>query len=344
MKRLLLLLAVLLSLALPAQLTWNATSHDFGTIYEENGVATHTFEATNTSKSAVSILRIVSSCGCTTANFNDSTVAPGEVMSLTAMFTPSNRPGRFSKQVTVCTTDGNYRLTVKGKVVPTEGTLNLFFPEKSGSLRVNNRQLMAGKVTRNSSATVYVAGFNAGDSVMHPQIAGNPSFVTAECRPTAVEPNERFSVFLRFTAVDSLDYGITEIPMTLEDGNGNSLPVTLTATVAAPERSNEDAPSVAVSTDRINFGNLTKTKRPKDTFTLKNNGKTTLLIKKASVLSEALTVERCPRKIEPGESATLKVSCNPEFVNENVLNTEIILFTNDPAAPTVKVRVVGYKE
>ena len=100
MKRLLLLLAVLLPLALPAQLTWNATSHDFGTIYEENGVATHTFEATNTSKSAVSILRIVSSCGCTTANFNDSTVAPGEVMSLTAMFTPSNRPGRFSKQVT----------------------------------------------------------------------------------------------------------------------------------------------------------------------------------------------------------------------------------------------------
>lgn len=344
MKRLLLLLAVFLPLALPAQLTWNMNSHDFGTIYEEDGVATHTFKATNTSKSAVSILRIVSSCGCTTASYNDSTIAPGEVVSLTAMFSPSNRPGRFSKQITVCTTEGNYRLTVKGKVVPTEGTLNLFFPEKSGYLRVNNRQLMAGKVTRSSSATVYVAGFNAGKSIMRPKITGNPSFVTAECRPIAVGSNERFSMFLRFTAVDSLDYGITEVPMTLEDGNGNSLPVTLTATVAAGEHSYEDAPAVSVSTDRINFGNLSRTKRPKDTFTLLNSGKTTLLVKKASVLHEALTVEQCPRKIEPGKSATLEVSCNPDLVNGKVLNTEIILFTNAPATPTIKVRVVGFKE
>lgn len=344
MKLPILLLAAFLPLTLSAELTWDTTAHDFGTIYEKDGVATCTFKATNTSESAVSILRTVSSCGCAMANVNDSTVAPGKEMNLTATFAPTNRPGAFSKQITVCTTDGNYRLTLKGKVVPTEGTLNLFFPEKSGSLRINNCQLMAGKVIRNTAVTVNISGFNAGSTVMHPHITGIPSFVTAECRPTAVEPNERFTLFLRFNATDSLDYGITEVPMTLDDGNGNSLPVTLTATVAAGEHSYEDAPAVSVSTDRINFGNLSRTKRPKDTFTLLNSGKTTLLVKKASVLHEALTVEQCPRKIEPGKSATLEVSCNPDLVNGKVLNTEIILFTNAPATPAIKVRVVGFKE
>ena len=91
---------------------------DFGTVREEMGAVTHTFEFENTSDRPVKILMVKPSCGCTTPDWSKEAVKPGSKGFVTAKFDPSGRPGFFNKTLAI-TTDYNNEslvLTIKGTV------------------------------------------------------------------------------------------------------------------------------------------------------------------------------------------------------------------------------------
>jgi len=63
------------------------------------------FEFKNTGRNPVTVLGITTSCGCTVANAESSTVAPGKMSEVDALFTIGNRHGRQEKKITVATDD-----------------------------------------------------------------------------------------------------------------------------------------------------------------------------------------------------------------------------------------------
>jgi len=63
------------------------------------------FEFKNTGRNPVAVLGITTSCGCTVANAESSTVAPGKTSEVDALFTIGNRHGRQEKKITVSTDD-----------------------------------------------------------------------------------------------------------------------------------------------------------------------------------------------------------------------------------------------
>ncbi len=94
------------------------TTHQFGTL-KEGVQAEYTFKFTNKGTQPIVINNARPSCGCTTPKWSKEPVKPGAEGSITAVYNTKNRPGSFTKTITVQTNQGNKVLTIKGSVTPT---------------------------------------------------------------------------------------------------------------------------------------------------------------------------------------------------------------------------------
>jgi len=96
----------------------NAT-HDFGKINESDGSVSHTFVVTNKGDAPLVITRVVASCGCTTPIWTKEPIAPGKTGKIDITFNPLNRPGAFSKTISVYSNGkvGSFILSIRGEVI-----------------------------------------------------------------------------------------------------------------------------------------------------------------------------------------------------------------------------------
>jgi hypothetical protein len=103
-----------------ANISFDKTSHDFGKIKEQDGIASVTFTLKNTGNAPLVINRVQASCGCTTPTWTKEPILPGKTGSITAAYNPAGRPGSFIKSISVFSNAGQdaKTLTIKGEVIP----------------------------------------------------------------------------------------------------------------------------------------------------------------------------------------------------------------------------------
>jgi len=92
--------------------------HDFGKFKEADGNVTHTFVITNQGDAPLVITRVIASCGCTTPVWTKEPVAPGKTGKIDVTYNPVNRPGPFSKTISVYSNGkvGSFILSIRGEV------------------------------------------------------------------------------------------------------------------------------------------------------------------------------------------------------------------------------------
>ena len=103
-----------------AQAKFEVKSHDFGTIKEEGGPVSCTFEFTNTGDKPLLIIDATASCGCTRPEFPTKPIKPGKKGKIKVTYSPIGRPGAFKKTIKV-KTNGKERTTtlrIEGTVIP----------------------------------------------------------------------------------------------------------------------------------------------------------------------------------------------------------------------------------
>jgi len=81
-------------------MSFEKETHDFGTI-KEGEIATYEFIFTNTGDQPIEIATVKASCGCTTPFWTRGLIKPGEKGNIKASYNSKDRPGGFSKSVTV---------------------------------------------------------------------------------------------------------------------------------------------------------------------------------------------------------------------------------------------------
>ena len=103
-----------------AQATFPVQQHDFGTIKENGGPVSTTFEVINTGNKPLLILDALASCGCTRPEFPTKPIKPGKKAKIKVTYSPLGRPGAFRKMVKVKTIGREQRTTliIAGTVVP----------------------------------------------------------------------------------------------------------------------------------------------------------------------------------------------------------------------------------
>jgi hypothetical protein len=124
MKRIsFLILSLVFTMGMMAQtpaITFEKSTHDFGKIKEQDGLANYSFTFKNTGTTPLVINRVNASCGCTTPNWSKEPILPGKSGTITASYNPAGRPGPFIKTITVFSNAGPnpVTLSIKGDVIP----------------------------------------------------------------------------------------------------------------------------------------------------------------------------------------------------------------------------------
>lgn len=104
-----------------SEITFDHTSHDFGTIKAKDGPVTAVFDFTNTGDTPLVIVSVTNGgCGCTKPSFPAEPIAPGKKGEVKITFDPKGRSGEFDRSVRVKTADRTkrVRLTFSGVIVP----------------------------------------------------------------------------------------------------------------------------------------------------------------------------------------------------------------------------------
>lgn len=95
--------------------------HDFGNV-PANSQARYEFVFTNKSKQPLEIKNVRASCGCTAPSYSKEPVPTGKTGSVVAVYSAPSAPQSFAKTITVETSHGTFRLTIKGNVVEEAAT------------------------------------------------------------------------------------------------------------------------------------------------------------------------------------------------------------------------------
>ena len=100
----------------------------------------HTFTGENRGNTPVVILDVVTTCGCTVPQFTKRPIRPGEKTTVKVTFDPANRPGAFTKELGVYSSERKKvaTLTIRGNVTPRmKSTEELYPVDAGGGLRLS---------------------------------------------------------------------------------------------------------------------------------------------------------------------------------------------------------------
>lgn len=348
LRRTAILLLMALSAALAvAQLSWRAASYDFGTIKEADGKVSHSFAFVNDGTDTVEVKRTRSSCGCTTATLERTVIAPGDSGILRVEFNPSYRPGVFKKHVAVYTNKGTSQLEVTGKVQPEGETVGRLFPEKMGVLRLQSLTAVVGDVKQGRRRIASVIAYNGGRDTL--RLAPRPSDprLSAVAEPEAVAPGDLVTLSCTFEAGRHDETGRVDMRIDIADGTRQLGALAATAQIVAanPEKVDyQAAPRLELSADRVDFTPIGG-KKMRRSVEIRNTGKSELHITGTGTMDDAVKVVDAPRKLKPGKKGKIAIELDPrQMADPGLLNTSVVVFTNDPLQGTVQIRAVGAAE
>lgn len=335
-------------------LRWINPTHDFGAFREDMGNVTCVFRAVNTGDEPVVITDARANCGCTRPTYSKEPVAPGDTLSVSVAYNPTGRPGRFHKQVKVTTNaaGGPSVLNLKGTVIGAPATLNTRYPVNAGHARLSNNICQFGQTRKGHVLASAVNVYNTSADTIAPAVTAKPDYVNVVIRPEKVAPGEQCA--LSFTAYTDRcpAYGIVEDSLTVvPDKNRPDERVTVSTVMIVNEdfsRMTDEqlakAPKCAVSTESVDFGDITRSAGLMTrTFEIRNSGATPMIVRRLDTPDKALTVSLHHDKIKPGKSETVTVTLDPAKIpaGEETLNARLTLITNSPDNPTQYIRVVG---
>lgn len=106
-----------------AQITFEKTTHNFGSFPESSPKVSCSFQFKNTGDKPLVIHQAIASCGCTVPQYPKSPIMPGENGEVTVTYDGTGKfPGRFRKTITLRTNSENEitRLVIEGEMTPAE--------------------------------------------------------------------------------------------------------------------------------------------------------------------------------------------------------------------------------
>lgn len=104
-----------------AEITFDKTTHNFGTFSENNPKVTCKFQFKNTGDGSLVIHQAIASCGCTVPRYPKEPIKPGEGGEITIIYDGTGKfPGHFRKSITLRTNGKKEitRLYVEGTMMP----------------------------------------------------------------------------------------------------------------------------------------------------------------------------------------------------------------------------------
>lgn len=359
MKGFLMMLAMVLNGWAMAQqvkpLQFREDVHDFGMVAENSTPVVHQFDFTNTTNRPVKILKVQASCGCTTPDWTQDPVLPGQSGFIQASFNPRGRPGYFNKSLTVTTDfDSNpIILQIKGQVSEgsTNATVENQFRIQKGNWRLKSSSFNLGKVyLKDEYAAKEFAVVNAGDNAITFFKIEGPAYINAEVLPKTLRPGERGKIIVSYNGKKKNAYGFQsdniEIHTDDEQEPVKSFSVYATLEEFFPQLTTEQlasAPRLTIQESSIDMGRIRQQTTAVGQVTVMNNGKENLLIRSIQTNCSCVAASADKTTLKPGESAVVKISFNPKD-RKGTQTKAVTIYSNDPQGSVQRITLTAYVE
>ncbi len=330
-----------------AKVVFDRVEHDFGTFKEEGGLQTHTFTFVNNGNTPLILNNVMASCGCTTPEWTQKPVAPGEKGFIKVSYNPQGRPGPFHKTITVSTNADNAQtiLRIEGVVEPRPKTLSELYPRQIGPVRARSNHVNFSSIRQNEVLSDTLEIVNDSGSTVHLSFRTPPPHLKVRVEPAALKPNEKGNIIITYDAsrVNSFGFVIHRIYMDVDGKSDYNNSIGVTATIEedfssfTPEEL-ATAPSISFNTMSHDFGNIKQGDRVEYDFIIQNRGKRDLIVRDVKTQCGCTVVSPAKKVISPNESVPVKVIFNSTG-KRGRQNKTITVITNDPRRPTSILRI-----
>lgn len=315
---------------------------------------------TNKGDKPLQVLRVEPSCGCTAVEFSDKEIAPKERGEIHITF-DAKMLGAFYKEVEIHTNVGPepYYMALQGVVVREIQDYGTDYPIDLGNVRLVSNSVEFDDVNKGDSPVHVIRVLNTDRTPYRPELMHLPPYLTATYLPESIPGGKSGEIRLKLNSDKLYQLGLNQTVVYLArymgDRIGEENEIVVSA-VLLPDFSQltpdqiANAPKLVLSTQELKFAGsgkkylgkkyLDKVKRkPSQSLTVSNMGKTTLNIKKLQVFSRALSVSLSDRTIEPGKSAKLKVTVNEKYLKRSKVRPRVLLISDDPQQSKVLINV-----
>jgi hypothetical protein len=333
-----------------ANMSFETEVHDFGKIKEAEGPVTFNFEFTNTGSQPLLIKQVHASCGCTSPNWSREPVLPGKKGFIGATYNPRNRPGPFSKTISVTSNASTPMkvLTIKGNVEPKPQTLEDIYRYNMGNkIRLKTNHMSFARVIKNKEGSQQVDIVNVSEQPVTISFQRVPDHLQLVANPQTIQPGEKGVIAGRYDSRLKNDWGflIDRVDVLLDGQYNASNRLTISATIeedfssmTAEDKAN--APAINFDNNTFNFENIKQGAKVEHTFTISNTGNSDLLIRKVTASCGCTAVQPKDERIPAGSTTTMKVIFDSRG-KVGKQNKTITVISNDPRHPRSILWVKG---
>ncbi|MDR0743883.1 MAG: DUF1573 domain-containing protein [Tannerella sp.] len=338
------------------------TSHDFGTIGENDGYAEHIFNFKNTGDAPLTISRVQASCGCTRPEWTQKPVEPGQEGVIIITFNPKGRIGNFNKSATVYTNEENghkrHKLTITGVVVEKPADPQVAFTDTVGGVGITEKDLIYKNILPSAANRniLHIKNYNA--ETVYFTCENIPEYIIVKS-PDSLKadwPGE-VSVIIDGTKTTEKRGRIKDsFKWIIRNREGNILgSENITATVNYVDDfkqlsplQNVNAPHLEIKNPQLLFDNVkggflglggTAGKE----FILTNTGKSDLTLHSVTSDDQRIHLPKLSGKIiKAGGSLVVRATVKAKELDTDV-DTDIYIVCNDPNGPVRMVKVSAQK-
>ncbi len=307
------------------------------------------FELRNNSRTPLSISSVRTDCGCTTLQWPH-TVGANKDFKVTATF-DARQMGRFEKQVAIFSNASKqpFVLTLKGVVVGEIVDFAGKYSFQLGELAADRNDVEFDDVNRGDQPVQQIHIFNNGETTLEPHLLHLPPYLNAVISPTKLAPGHAGVIFLTLDSHKLRDFGLTQTSVYLGDNLGDKVSAAKEISVSAVLLPGFDSistqpqsllPSVKLSMENLDLGSFNGRRKLKGSIEITNQGKGRLDIRRLQMFTLGLQVSLNKTRLQPGETAKLKVTATAAELRKARSAPRILMITNDPAHSKIAIRII----
>jgi hypothetical protein len=316
-----------------------STDHDFGVFKEEAGKQTYNFIVTNTGDSALMIIDVIPSCGCTTPDWTKSPIAPKGQGKITAIYDPLGRPGVFSKTLTVHSNakPGLVVLSIKGEVTPKVPTIEELFTWPVGAVRFESNHMAFTNVLKTEKKIRVMPIINTSSEPVKVEFDAVPQHLELKINTETLKPGQKGIVEGTYDATKNPAWGNVNDMIRVKlngvvQANGYYyVSANLVEDFSKLTKDEADNPPVfKVDASNIDIGTMEPSTTKDVEFKFTNQGKRDLVIRNVRSTCGCTAVQQGNNSVlKPGESSSIKATFNSGSYKGKVIKS-IYVYTNDP--------------
>ena len=322
-----------------ATMTFKTETHQFGTIEEEKGDAMVKFEFTNTGADPIVITDVRSSCGCTTPKWSVKPVGAGENGFITAIFHPKNRPGAFSKTITVYSNAANspVKLIVKGNVIEKPTEISDEYRYKMGKIRLKKNNIHFSEMYQDEVKKENIEIINVSEVPVTVTLSAKrnkPKHIGFSVKPATLKPGEKGHITVEYSANLKNDWDYVRDRLYLDINGTFDSKYTIRISGYIKEKFTDadlkNPPAIEfVGKKTFDFGTLEQGEKATHKFLFKNTGGSNLIIRKVRSSCGCTATVSGDKVIEPGKESFIEATFSSKG-KKGKQNKMITVITNIP--------------